>query len=1028
MIKGDRLIINKNGITMSSKRMEDIRAYKDSKVYLLPLNTFEYRSDESAAKFPIDIFITSIPPEKWPFVMRFNIRLINRPGTFKKVYKLFEKLHINVLSSETIRSGHHHDTLNVLGEIMRLGVKSVKSIFEELDEWKNSQEEIYENVYKKFYDILHVSKGKFESFKNQFISGLSGKENLGMKPEEFFNTQIKEEFFMKSDLGGFYIENSRKNEIGDIFEKYCSKKLGDDIFEEIANEFNQWQHFGEEKSKHDWEFDVPMWYDIIKAYTEKTAIYDKKEKDFEKIIKSIIVKECKNIEEFFHLSCPEELKSLDKKASNRVNTVQYGNIREKFKTLSETVRNIISNQNESDNETWNNDIDCIVDTIEDLKTSIWPYIKREYDINTARRDLPDLIALIGMRLKMCEKNETEAKLLSKLKSDKQMMVCIQLMTEPAERIKFSKMELSPSENKKAINDHLEKTLDILHKRGETKEFNRFLGYYLAYLYLHKRNISIDDLLEEEIKRAHPKVYKLSMNSSIKKKSQYLLIEREMLILKALLSLVVTYKKLLSHRYKLLLVEDSLDYAEEQIRNGDEGSQPSNSYIYNIRYYKYIFQYPFFADKGLLFKNNELKVKVLDINKKLDRLPRERENEWPVDPRYNMDPITISPVETLSHAFYHRVYDKYSPVTAEESFIPFPPGFHPILLNRLFSEENTSTYGIASFNSDAMSCRICPIPTPELPRFVEIELEKNRNCHQGCAASGREYLLRREENQQSIFEKVFPLPECKNNIDSHKCIEHEEIYCHGSSMGLMSAWLEALSNPIDPIEYGFNFNIWRTFNKTTRVDDEIEKGGITVWARAIKKNFTKFPKNITSLIQKEFEKNIGAKFPHGHLRAKNIKVNGFFSHRIFVSLPFNHPMHEEWLNCIKRIGKAEGFSEVLTTATLTKPVTKEVAEDIRKSIAMIQILSLPQIEGENLNSQAGPQNLEWLYAEYLTAVTYELKVIRLLDITTIKDRDLRIGRDHMTLNFSRLKPFAEFEQKVKEAFETLKGELLNIYKA
>jgi hypothetical protein len=93
--------------------------------------------------------------------------------------------------------------------------------------------------------------------------------------------------------------------------------------------------------------------------------------------------------------------------------------------------------------------------------------------------------------------------------------------------------------------------------------------------------------------------------------------------------------------------------------------------------------------------------------------------------------------------------------------------------------------------------------------------------------------------------------------------------------------------------------------------------------------------------------------------------------------------------------------------------------------MIRILSFPDINGGYQNPRGG-QHLEWLYAEYLTAITYKLKVIRLIDITTINDDEIRIGRDHMTLKFSRMKPFSDFEEKVKESFKILKRELLDIY--
>lgn len=1023
MIKGDRLIINQKGISISNKRMEDIRVYPDSQVYLLPLKTFEYRPKESGAEFPTDIYLTPIPPEKWPFVMRFNIRLINRPGTFKKVYEFFEKLHINVLSSETIRSGHHHDTLNVLGEIRRLEVKSVQGIFQELSGWKNFREKIYQGVYEDIYKVNYVAQEQFETFKNSILKGLeeTKPELKESEREKYFDTEFKKDFFIPSEPGGFYFEEENLKKIEEIYYNHFEKKLGYDFFENVLQRFYKEKYQEDDKK----EFDIPMWLDIINAYTEKTEKH-KNIEDFTKSVIEDIRKECENVNEFIKRFTggkkPEEKKN-DKKKITRKNEIQYADIIKKFREIEKIVE--IPKDKEFEKKLWTDKINELESFFIDLKLKAFDYIEKEYEIKTKEKGLTGLISSVGTKIGELEKgkkNVDNEQLLNKLKSDKQMIVTIEIMTDPIDKTKFLKLELSPSLNKEDILKHLQDKLGYLYEKENEKDFNRQLGFYLAYRYLGKGDISIDELLEAEIKRAHPEVFKLAMNSSIKAKSKYLLIEKEMLILKTLLSLLVTYKKVLGYRYKLLLVEDSLKYAEDQRKANLHNIEPSDSYIYNIRYYRYIFQYPYFAERNILLSNKAWKYKILDIIEKLKHLPGERDREWPVDPRYSLEPITISAVEPLSHAFYHRVYEKCSNVTAEDSFIPFPPGFNPNLMNSLFPRENTSTYGIASFNSDTLSCRICPIPTSDLHRFVEIELEKNRNCHPDCVDNGRSYLKKflkdREEEEEENEKRMWFIFE-KDDSPPPQCL--------GSSMGLMAAWLDALGSPIDPFgEYGFNFNIWRTFNKTTRLDEEIEEGGITVWAQAIKKNFRKFPEDIDSRIKNEFEKKIGSKFKHKHLKGEKIKVNEFFSLRIFVSLPFDHPMRRQWFDYIKKVGKEEGFKEVHTTSTFTKPVTEEVAEDIRKSVAMIQILSLPDIKGGYQNS-CGSQHLEWLYAEYLTAVTYKLKVIRLIDITTINDDEIRIGRDHFPLKFSRMEPFSDFEKNVKEAFNILKKELLDIYK-
>ncbi|HCA42952.1 MAG TPA: hypothetical protein DEP28_06825, partial [Bacteroidetes bacterium] len=134
MIFGDTLIVTKEGIEVSGSTLQTIGIYENSQVHMLPFRTYEYRTHEQGVHFPMDLLITPIQPKDWPFVIRFVLRIYNRPGVLEQALALFNKLSINILFYECTRSGHHHSVLNVLGVIKRLESRSLKKFHEEIEE------------------------------------------------------------------------------------------------------------------------------------------------------------------------------------------------------------------------------------------------------------------------------------------------------------------------------------------------------------------------------------------------------------------------------------------------------------------------------------------------------------------------------------------------------------------------------------------------------------------------------------------------------------------------------------------------------------------------------------------------------------------------------------------------------------------------------------------------------------------------------------------------------------------------------
>jgi hypothetical protein len=469
----------------------------------------------------------------------------------------------------------------------------------------------------------------------------------------------------------------------------------------------------------------------------------------------------------------------------------------------------------------------------------------------------------------------------------------------------------------------------------------------------------------------------------------------------------------------------MDSLSNKIYDGDKEKARAKTYIHNIRYYESIMKYPYFSDNFFVRSFLESKLgeeEKKDMMKRFSGISNERVS-IKSDPRLELDPITITPIESLSHAYYHRAYEKYYSINIQDSLIPFPnPYTQRTFMNRIFPKNNSFTYGTASFNAESLSLRVCPLPVSSLRRFIEIDLEEySRNCNSDCQLPVKDMKESADDTPKVCNDKGTTGDDTPKVCNDKGTAGDDSPKCNATSMGLIQSIFDvingenSLKNKRWPI-----LNIWRSFTLTSRSEDKYEKGSVKLLAQANTLNFQEYPDQFGTQIMSKLKERIYDNFPHQHLRVNILKTRRLFAGRVFVSLPFEHPMHEKWLNYIKEAGEKNGFSEVDTTKTFTQPVTNEVGSSLKRSHAMIQILSFPKSN----ESQCG---LEWLYAEYLTAITNGLKVVRIIDTSTINIDKIRIGRDHMSFRFSRFTPFDDFMKVVDEAFENLKKELTNSFK-
>lgn len=788
MISGDQLIMTRRGLHVSNKTLESIGIYPDSQVYMLPFQTYEYRESEPGYHFPMDLLITPIPPKRWPFVMRFLLRLSNRPGTLDAALSFFSGRGINILYSECTRSGHHHAALNLLGEITRLEARTVSTIFKDLQVWYDER--------KRFFEVIREQVYNFD-------------EDVSMKIES------------------------------------------------------------------------PDWWGVLKEYE---GILD-------------------------------------------------GN-----------------STGEAGGQS------------QDLPTK-----------ESIRRELGDLLDELG----------------SVSKRDK-----------PGDKL---------LQEKNALTARLLASYANGRRDGE---------------------VPIQELLEVIIDDAKPLIFRNEAahqrGKIVSKEDLYHENEKVMHLPRLLLSMIISYKRVLCEKLKIVIVEDSL----KNIKDKPVSEKQSESYLYNVKYYDHAHTYPIFSEP-LIFnwsideEHGDIgKERIQALFRKVKLLEHDRKSTWSSETRLDLDPVLVTPVESLCHASYHRAYEEEFECRAGDSIIPFPspPDYPEKFINGILSQNCPATIAVVSKNAYDLTLRLCPLPVSSLHRFLKIDLTRyTRDCMKHCkdnvAKNQPESILADERLQQA---EQSALSTCGSKLD---------IECKGTTIGLLSSWTKVIRDHTlgDEISQP-RLNVWRAYNRTFKLSETAESGSFHALVLATDDIFKGFPDEIHTQIEEKFKVTVKKDNPSGHVSIGKVTKGKISGGRVFVSLPFIHPMSKEWLHSVKKVGNEFGFTEVDTVESYTEPVTDLVANRIKNSHAMIQILALPVGKFDDLCKRDSPdyyRRMTWLFAEYLTAITNKLKVARLVDESTIDEREFLIGRDHASFHFSAIKPFSDFEDNVQKAFASLRKELADI---
>jgi hypothetical protein len=1088
MIFRDQVILTQKGVYINNKALETIGIFPNNSVHILPFRTFEYRDEEDSKEMNLDLFITSIPAEKWPFVARFVLRLRNRTGSLSKALEFFKNHNINVLHVDSTHSGHHHSVLNIFGELKRIEAMSLKHIFSELISARermyldSGPATIYDNIYEELHDEAQDIIKFYHEQRYSFLKGIFKNSFKGWFPHREPLTYFAYDNYINyygtnEEMDDKKLTEKKLYEIWD-FDEILNESTSDEIknFEELylekdrVTDRNIIRHVGNYLAYHYYkpdEGDCPALIDVLEMEIKKARpiIEGLQNKHKSKKGNIVTLEDLYKRVEFQILPIKVILQAII--MFKRILVERYELLILQFSLQDDEIEKLLVEEIERKKPDFLDILNSKLDsnTDDEEQKEIIKTIERVEKINEDIKEMNRLIVEYSFMRKEIENkksllyNEKRMnydkikridKEIQKIKETTDFDTLLKEIEEINKRIENDRIV-----NKKKEKEIEEKKIKLTQlqkeKSGKTKSSKDYknidekiniLVKEIEHLNLDRTELNCSEISFKD-DRKHREIAKAKIEKKITKlnNQKKLLLERindiktegnnhnaKLNKVKEKEEEKMKYEKYIIGKKKEIKLLQSMYSEEIEKQGGNEKNDtkrkkldyyPQSVFLYNVRYYDMLAKYPYMLNKDnnlLISHKFELGNKHIlsDIIRRLDKLPADRKRFGKIETRLDLDPVIITTVESLCHASYHRAFEDVSQGIVKESMIEIPPeidikkDFMKILTN---DKKKYATIAIGSRNTDSNTIRLTPLPVNRLNEFRDVEFDYQRKCNDQCFDQGLIQKFRKspKKNIDAIW-----LPDensilCKS--DNHSC--------NGTTIGISKLFAENIStlNCKDDI-HSEKLNIWSIFSKIDLLSKNSENGSIRALIGAPR---ITYGSDYGIELSEKIDCDIKDFFPDHHVDVKDVRVNEITGGKIFVSLPFSHKRKKEWLKTIKKIGVNEGFREINTVENYIDPVSDAIVKYLKESDAMIQILTIPEVDYDNPNAD-NSASLIWLQAEYLAAKTIGLPVIRLVDRSTIDDKTIKIHKDNATINFSARDPYKLFEKNVSKAYEQLRKHL------
>ena len=124
MQRGEKITVFPNGLRVSAEALSSIGIFDMSTCWGLWVpdrNNWPPSDQDSLAQQPEHFLISPFEPRSWPVLFRVEMRLNNdRAGTLAAATAPLAENGLSILAIEAVPAGHHHATVNIIGEAVSL--------------------------------------------------------------------------------------------------------------------------------------------------------------------------------------------------------------------------------------------------------------------------------------------------------------------------------------------------------------------------------------------------------------------------------------------------------------------------------------------------------------------------------------------------------------------------------------------------------------------------------------------------------------------------------------------------------------------------------------------------------------------------------------------------------------------------------------------------------------------------------------------------------------------------------------------
>lgn len=1012
MIFGDEIILNKHGFQISNRTLETVGIYKGSQVHILPLRTFESREEEPGYTFDIDFLLSPISPEKWPFVMRFEVYLRNRPGMLTKALEFFANQDINILFSECTRSGHHHEVLNIVGELKRLENRTLRKMYEELKLYRDQRRDIYDEIYKTIYKDRDNKTNKY-SWGDIFEKTIKTKKKnendnnneplLAQDPDWWealtYYCNPDKEITIEDNLKKKYDCYSSKDE----YELYnYIKKVEDDIRKGIEDEREGlFDLHSKLKGKELHFFEKKLGDEKITVQYLLEKLISKKRPEVIEITNN------NNIspeDKYFEI---ERIMVLSKLVLNVI--LEYKRMLcEKYKLL--LIYDSLSNEPYSFEKNERNEKDSNGIYLYNMRyfRSVYkyPYFNEKATFNSSiKEDIK--LNLNSETLSWDELTKQVIVKLYNLNPDRKSL----WVGEP--RLDLDPIFIAPIEY-------------LCHASYHRVYENSFFTFSEdSFIPFPNSPFKPDCLLKEILQEDN------SATIAILSRNTDSLMLR---LCPIPTNRLKSFKRIDIDEYERSCLDKCVENSVESYFDKDmfKFNESENTYKFDSFFYQCL------EDK---------KVKLL-LRKKIEK--NEKDNNENMNRNSTLDKDYINELEFIIELdILKNIIPEY--FGSKMTFIcKFKYELNRIckLIDKIrILDKNKVVDENDEFDDDIKYLNT-------LCNYIQTNAKRNyKKIKQFITDENDSHFYNEkkyvEKHIKEIIKSTKNILNFDDNNDDYKLIqnlldnfiiklgEYETIldlgvikdanYCDATTNGLIYHLTDTITEKLlnnNCNNKDYKLNIWRAYDKTFKLSDHHEHGSIQFIAQGIGKNFGGFDVNFNDRTKEILKCKARQISSSNHIKLNKINVGNLSGGRVFISMPLTHSMTDEWRKCLQVIGKEFGFAEIDTVESYTESLTPLVAKRIKESHAMIQIVALeePAYRFRDKNYRPPYEKLTWIHAEYLVAINEGLKIIRLVDESSMIFDELKIGRDHAAMYFSANKPFEKFEETVRNAYEFLVKEL------